>query len=534
MTTHGIDVSKWQGNIDWAKVKNSGKVDFAILKAGGSDAGYYKDSQFERNYKEAKANGIPVGAYYFVGKGCTSTAAGVADAKKFIEILKGKEFEYPVYMDCEVTAYSAKKGATDAAIAFCETMEAYGYWVGIYGSTHSTFESRLDDSRLQSYAHWVAQYANACYYKGKVGVGMWQYSSSGSVSGINGRVDMDACYVDYPTKIRAKGLNGLKRASQSNPSPVVINATIKKTRQATEAEVRADVVSAAKFYFGCKRGSNYHKKIVDTFNTVQPDGWPMNYTASWCATFASAIAIEVFGKEKANKYFPLSASCGAAATSILNKSKKMGIWVENDAYTPKPGDWILYDWEDSGYGDNTGAPDHVGIVTSVANGKIVVIEGNKHDACGYRTVGVNGMYIRGFVTPDYAALAKTITKTDNGATSATNSFVDGEWGIVTTKTAQKKFGTTVDGYISNQPSSNRQYLEACSASSWEFVKHPTGGSELIRAMQKLFGITADGYCGKQTIKALQSFLNTEIKAGLDVDGYCGVKTVKAFQTWLAK
>lgn len=203
----GIDVSAWQGDINWNAVKASG-IGFAIIKAGGSDADVYTDSKWLKNYNGAKAAGIPVGAYYFVGKACTSSYDGEADAKRFIKLLEGKQFEYPVYMDCEVTAPSAKKGATDAAIAFCETLEKAGYYAGIYGSTYSTFESRLDDSRLQSYAHWVAQYANSCTYDGKVGVGIWQYSSTGYVNGIAGNVDMNYAYVDYPSIIKKLGKNG--------------------------------------------------------------------------------------------------------------------------------------------------------------------------------------------------------------------------------------------------------------------------------------------------------------------------------------
>ena len=98
MMNKGIDVSHWQGNIDWNKVKKAG-IEFAIIKAGGSDAGFYTDSKWEANYKGAKAAGIPIGAYYFVGKDCVTAAAGKADAERFLKILKGKQLEYPVYMD---------------------------------------------------------------------------------------------------------------------------------------------------------------------------------------------------------------------------------------------------------------------------------------------------------------------------------------------------------------------------------------------------------------------------------------------------
>ena len=90
MAVKGIDVSHWQGNIDWSKVKAAG-ISFAIIKAGGSDDGFYTDSKWEANYKGAKANGIAVGAYYFVGPKCVNAAAGKADAERFIQLLKGKQ-----------------------------------------------------------------------------------------------------------------------------------------------------------------------------------------------------------------------------------------------------------------------------------------------------------------------------------------------------------------------------------------------------------------------------------------------------------
>lgn len=216
MTRKGIDVSHWQGTIDWNKVKKAG-IEFAIIKAGGSDAGFYTDSKWEANYKGAKSAGIPIGAYYFVGKDCVTAAAGKADAERFLQILKGKQLEYPVYMDNEAQPASAKAGITEATIAFCETMEDAGYFVGIYGSAVSGFKERMDDTKLTPYAHWVAQYTSKCSYKGDYGI--WQYSSKGSVDGISGNVDMDYAYVDYPAIIQSGGFNGFTKSASDDSKP---------------------------------------------------------------------------------------------------------------------------------------------------------------------------------------------------------------------------------------------------------------------------------------------------------------------------
>lgn len=209
MSFAGIDVSRWQGNIDWNAVKKSG-VNFAILKAGGSDDGFYTDSKFEENYKNAKVVGMPLGAYYFVGPGCKSKNDGIADAKRFIDILKGKQFEYPVYIDFESPSTSNKAGNTDACIGFCETMEAAGYYCGIYASDISGFVDRLDQTKLSKFDKWVARYGSKPTATPEYG--MWQHTSESKIAGINGNVDANIAYKDYPTIIKNGNFNGFKKA----------------------------------------------------------------------------------------------------------------------------------------------------------------------------------------------------------------------------------------------------------------------------------------------------------------------------------
>lgn len=216
MTMKGIDVSHWQGAIDWTKVRNDG-TQFAIIKAGGSDAGFYKDSTFEGNYLGCKSAGIHVGAYYFVGAGCTSKADGEADAHRFIEMLKGKQFDMPVYLDFEAPNAGDVNGNTQAAIGFCNVMEKAGYCVGIYASDISGFKEKLHASALRKFTWWVARYGSKPVYA-TANMGMWQYTSSGRVNGIIGNVDMDESYIDYPSIITKNGYNGY---TKSEPKPVI-------------------------------------------------------------------------------------------------------------------------------------------------------------------------------------------------------------------------------------------------------------------------------------------------------------------------
>ena len=167
----------------------------------------------------------------------------------------------------------------------------------------------------------------------------------------------------------------------------------------TEKELRANVVSIAQSYIGCKESDGSHKKIIDLYNSHKPlaRGYPVKYTDAWCSTFASAVAI------KAGLTDIIPTECGCEKHIALFKA--LGRWQENDAYVPSPADYIFYDWQDTGAGDCTGAADHVGIVEKVTGNTITVIEGNYSNAVKRRTLAVNGRYIRGYGVPDYASKA---------------------------------------------------------------------------------------------------------------------------------
>lgn len=201
----GIDISHWNGSIDFNKVKKDG-IDFVIIKAGGSDKGFYSDSKFRTNYFEALKAGLHIGCYYFVGKNCKSFADGIADAERFIKIIKGMKFDFPVVIDYEVGSRLTRKGNTEAVVGFCSVMESKGYYVSIYASDISGFKEQLDISKLEVYDKWVARYGTEPTYIKSYGI--WQYSSKGSVAGIAGNVDLDIAYKNYPDIIKKNHLNG--------------------------------------------------------------------------------------------------------------------------------------------------------------------------------------------------------------------------------------------------------------------------------------------------------------------------------------
>lgn len=199
----GLDLSHWNPVDSFVKVRN--RHNFVILKAGGSDAGFYKDKTFEKYYYQAKLATLAVGAYYFVGKDFYGRAAGIKEAQRFAQLLAGKEFDMPVYIDVETTLPSKKLAVTEATYAFCEYMEKQGAFVGIYSSDLAGFRDRLVRDSLTRFAFWVARYGSHPKYVKSYG--MWQFSCKGKCDGVRGNVDLDVCYVDYPTIIKKKGLN---------------------------------------------------------------------------------------------------------------------------------------------------------------------------------------------------------------------------------------------------------------------------------------------------------------------------------------
>ncbi len=184
----GIDVSRWQGNIDWNAVKSSG-IDFAIIKA--TEGVDYVDPYFVSNMTGAAAAGLHIGAYHFLRAGDAKE-----QARQFIAAVKPYSPNYPLLCDVEAADLRAlgKDAITDMVVTFCEAVRAAGYHPMIYFNLDWRLNC-LDMSRLGAYDLWFARYSNAPGYND---VGIWQYSSTQSVPGISGNVDADYSYRNYP------------------------------------------------------------------------------------------------------------------------------------------------------------------------------------------------------------------------------------------------------------------------------------------------------------------------------------------------
>ncbi len=212
--TFGIDISRWQGDFDFAQAAKEG-VKFVILKCGGGDSVLYKDSKFDRNYEEARKNGIGVGAYFF---GYANTVARAIEEAEFCaNILKGKKYDYPIFYDVEADRMNVGIDATTEIVkAFCNRLESKGYWSGFYTNL-DWYNGKLKGTELaRRYSFWMAWWTKT---KPSVdGIQMWQFGGETNLIRSNivaGQVcDQSYCYVDFPTMIKNAGKNGYTKEKE--------------------------------------------------------------------------------------------------------------------------------------------------------------------------------------------------------------------------------------------------------------------------------------------------------------------------------
>ncbi len=197
---YGIDVSSWQGVIEWNRVKQSQNGGFAMLRAA---YGTEEDSRFEQNYQEATRADVPVGAYLY--SLALTPAQAREEADKLIELLKGKRFPYPIALDIEERAQVnlGRERVSEIIDAFCSRIENAGYYVMVY-SYENFLATLLTDEIKEKYDLWVADIGGTP----TISYGIHQYSFRGSVDGIRGNVDLDYALKDYPTIMRDNRLNG--------------------------------------------------------------------------------------------------------------------------------------------------------------------------------------------------------------------------------------------------------------------------------------------------------------------------------------
>ena len=213
----GIDISVWQNGFNFDKAKEEG-VEFVILRGAYSTS---EDKCFDDFYKQCKEKGLPVGAYHYSMAKTVKEAEN--EAKLMISILKGKQLEYPIYLDVEdkTQAKLGKDLLTSIIKTYCDALEQAGYYVGIY-STYAYLNSYTHIDELAKYDKWIAQWSKKCTCK--IDYGMWQFGGetnmirSNKIAGVT--CDQDYCYKDYPSIIKYDGLNGFKKSHSTNTPPI--------------------------------------------------------------------------------------------------------------------------------------------------------------------------------------------------------------------------------------------------------------------------------------------------------------------------
>ena len=207
----GIDISAYQPQVNWDVLKQN--IDFTILRIGYGKSKNQKDKYFEQHYANCKRLKIPVGGYWY-SYAMTDDEAR-QEARACIECIKDKQLDYPIYYDVEESKQFALGGAKVSSMirAFCDEMEKAGYFVGLY-TNYSSLCTHIADDIKTRYAIWLAHWnVSKSPYQGQYGV--WQYAV-GTIAGINGQVDLDYGYIDYPAIIKEKGLNNFKPENNDN------------------------------------------------------------------------------------------------------------------------------------------------------------------------------------------------------------------------------------------------------------------------------------------------------------------------------
>lgn len=378
-----IDLSKFNQVMDWSKVKAA--VDAVVLRLGyrGAHTGTITyDPKYQEYVSACRKLRIPTMIYFFP---CSVTKAEAEAEAKFIISAAGKiDLCGPIWLDSEVVYQDrsgrsdnlSKKDRTAYLNVILSALRAAGYDCGVYAST-SWFKNNLNDSDLTDCRRWIAEWADRCSYA-TFEYSMWQYTSKGAIPGINGNVDLSECYLNLDKTI--------------------------STQASRPAVTRQDIVDQICSWEGWSEANGKFRKIIDIYNYYLPAAvksgtmsYKVRYTDEWCATAASAAYIQAGAPE----LFPIECGC----PRNIRLAQKMGIWQEADNYVPQPADAVIYDWQDSGSGDNKGTPDHIGIVIGVNRpaGTIIVMEGNKDETVGRRVLKIDSRYIRGFICPKFVS-----------------------------------------------------------------------------------------------------------------------------------
>lgn len=396
MTMKGIDISKWQGNVDFNKVKADG-IQFCIFREGYRQA---IDGQFKNYVKGAKAAGIPIlGVYHFIyvdgatpkqnAEACIANmkAAGLDPTNTWIF----SDLEYDTWIKAGIKVTKAL--CTQYTKEFLDTCKAAGCKkLGIYCNL-DYYRNYYDWNQLSEHRKylWLADYTGGP----DVDCVIQQTGSTGKVSGISGNVDMDTLF----------------------------DESMLSGKEETKVGVTAqDVLNVMRSWIGYSEANGRYLEILNIYNSHKPlaRGYAIKPSDEWCDATVSAAAI------KAGAVDLIGTEVGVE--KHVDIFKKKGIWIEDGSIKPKAGDIIVFNWDDSSQ-PNDGWSDHIGYVEQVSGNTITCIEGNMSEKVGRRTINVGWGYIRGFARPKYASGGVApAPNPDKSISEVAQEVIQGAWG----------------------------------------------------------------------------------------------------------
>lgn len=412
MAMKGIDISKWQGNVDFNKVKADG-IQFCIFREGYRQA---IDGQFKNYVKGAKAAGIPIlGVYHFIyvdgatpkqnAEACIANmkVAGLEPASTWIF----SDLEYDTWTKAGIKVTKAL--CTQYTIEFLSTLKAAGCKkLGVYCNL-DYYRNYYDWNQLSEYRKylWLADYTGGP----DVDCVIQQTSSTGKVSGISGNVDMDTLFDE-----------SMLNDGEKEDAKVGVTAQ--------------DVLNVMRSWIGYSEANGRYLEILNIYNSHKPlaRGYAIKPSDEWCDATVSAAAI------KAGAVDLIGTEVGVE--KHVDIFKKKGIWIEDGSIKPQSGDIIVFNWDDSSQ-PNDGYSDHIGYVEQVSGNTITCIEGNMSEKVGRRTINVGWGYIRGFARPKYASGgAAPKPNPDKSISEVAQEVIQGAWG----NGDARKNALTVAGY----------------------------------------------------------------------------------------
>ena len=528
MPTFGVDISEWQEDISFDRMKTEG-VEFAILRCGATGSGSgqpFTDGCFEQFYNSAKSRGLPVGVYYYSAAHDVSKAR--QEAEYVIGLLRGHQIDHGVWYDVEdswhVDACSSNPGLLgDIITEFCGTVEASGQWCGVY-SWPWLMESC--GSKLDRFDKWPCDWSST---RPIIPHGMWQFGGSTNeirstqVAGLT--VDQDYAYRDYPALMRLHGLGGYAKED------VVERNDVEKMDAPSMTPQQRMVHSMLSQVGYVADPGKYTKYAADLDETDTYNG-PKN-GFDWCDVFYDWNMITTFGLDVGQRMLFQPKHGGGAGCWL-----SAGFYRDNGRFGSEPrlGAQIFFGEPGDEY--------HTGGVVGYDDTFVYTVEGNTGYGEGYssgavmkRTYYRDDGCIAGYGYPDWDLAGGS--DGDEGAGTVDYMSeprncrdggkldVDGDCGWNTTIDWQNQLGTSEDGEISDQWYGYDAFHWA--VSSAVHVDGDDGGSCLVTMVQRIVGANDDGQWGRQTSTRLQEFLTDHGYDCEGIDGYFGRDSVRALQ-----